>query len=188
MTAESTPAWKNAAVPLALGFFALAAQTLLFRDFLAAFEGHELVLGLFFSSWLAWLAVGAWAGRSRAAWVEGGLRHLDLLLLAYLPVFALQQELLQSARALTAVPAYELFPWLRMLAVAVPANAPVSLLTGFLFTLACRWPPLAGADLPVARVYIWESLGGAAGAAAATLALAAGQAEETVFLGCALPL
>ena len=106
MTAGFPKAWKNAAVPLTLGFFALAAQTLLFRDFLAAFEGHELVLGLFFSSWLAWLAVGAWAGRSRAPWVEKVLGQMDLLLLAYLPVFVLQQELLQSARALTAVPAY----------------------------------------------------------------------------------
>jgi len=188
MTAESSTAWKNATVPWALGGCALAAQALLFRDFLSAFESHELAVGLFFSSWLVWLAVGALVGRLRAAWVLGSLRHFDLLLLAYLPAFVLQQTLLQEARVLTQVPAYELFPWLRMLAIAVPANAPVSLLTGFLFTLACRWPPLAAAPWPVARVFILESLGSASGAAAATLLLAAGISEEAIFLDGALLL
>ena len=44
---------------LGLGFFALVAQTLLFRDFLAAFEGSELGVGSFFGSWLLWVGLGA---------------------------------------------------------------------------------------------------------------------------------
>ena len=48
---------------LGLGFFALVAQTLHFRDFLTAFEGNELGVGSFFGSWLLWVGLGAAIGR-----------------------------------------------------------------------------------------------------------------------------
>ncbi|HOT51636.1 MAG TPA: hypothetical protein PLI07_11685, partial [Candidatus Hydrogenedentes bacterium] len=35
-----------------LGLFAMAAQTLLFRDFFTVFEGNELGVGAFFGAWL----------------------------------------------------------------------------------------------------------------------------------------
>ncbi|MCX7010170.1 MAG: FMN-binding protein, partial [Kiritimatiellaeota bacterium] len=63
------------------------------------------------------------------------------------------------------------------------ANAPVSAVTGFLFTLACR-----ASGLAVARVYIWEALGSAAGGVGVTLWLARGGSEESAFLLCTLLL
>jgi spermidine synthase len=167
----------------ALGFFALAAQALLFRAFLTAFEGHEFALGMFFSSWLVWLAVGALLGRWRAAWLAALATRLPLGLLLYLPAFLLQHWLLLHARSLTGVVAYETFPWLPMLGIGTLANAPVSAVTGFLFTLACRAP-----SLTVARVYIWEALGSAAGGVGITLWLAAGWSEEAAFMVCAAAL
>ncbi len=59
-------------VVFALGFFALVAQTLLFRDFLAAFEGNELAIGGFFGSWLVWVALGACVPRL----ARPAVRHL----------------------------------------------------------------------------------------------------------------
>ena len=47
----------------ALGFLALVLQTLLFRDFFAVYEGHELGLAAFFSSWLVWVGLGALCAR-----------------------------------------------------------------------------------------------------------------------------
>ena len=47
MVPERFQRWSQAGALFALGFFALAAQTLLFRAFLTAFEGHEFALGLF---------------------------------------------------------------------------------------------------------------------------------------------
>ena len=187
MASERFQRWTQAGALFALGFFALAAQTLLFRSFLTAFEGHEFALGLFFSSWLIWLAVGALAGRVRVAWLDAWASRLDLLLLLYLPAFLLQESLLLHARSLTGVASYELFPWLPMLGIASLANAPVSCVTGFLFTLACRQPANQN-GLPVARVYILESLGSAAGGAAVTVWLALGWAEESAFLFCAVLL
>jgi predicted membrane-bound spermidine synthase len=177
MLSERHQRWAQRGGLCALGFFALVAQTLLFRAFLTAFEGHEFALGLFFSSWLAWLAFGALLGRGRGAWLEALAKRLPLGLLLYLPAFLLQHWLLLHARGLTGVAAYETFPWLPLLGLGALANAPVSLVTGFLFTLACRAPGLA-----VARVYVWEALGSAAGGAGVTLWLAAGYTEEGAFL------
>ncbi len=64
---------RFAPVVFSIGFFALAAQTLLFRDFLVAFEGTELAIGAFFSSWLIWLSLGAaCAGGIRRLVKKGG--------------------------------------------------------------------------------------------------------------------
>lgn len=180
MLSERHQGWAQRGALCALGFFALVAQTLLFRSFLTAFEGHEFALGLFFSSWLAWLAVGALLGRWRSARLEALAARLPLGLLLYLPAFLLQHYLLLHARGLTGIAAYETFPWLPMLGIGALANAPVSAVTGFLFTLACRAPGLA-----VARIYVWEALGSAAGGIGVTLWLAAGYTEEAAFGLCA---
>ena len=49
---------------LALGFFSLASQALLFRDVVAAFGYSEPGTAVFYATWLFWIAVGAWAGRT----------------------------------------------------------------------------------------------------------------------------
>ncbi|MHC4549892.1 MAG: 4Fe-4S binding protein [Planctomycetota bacterium] len=172
-------AWS--AVVFALGFLALVAQALLFRPFLASFEGNELGIGAFFGSWLLWVAMGALLGRAVAR--RPGLRsgHFALLALLYLPAFVLQDQLIAGARTLGGVVAYELFPLHRMVAASLLANAPISLVTGFLFTLACRCS-VGAATLPVARVYVLESLGSFAGGLVVTLLLARGFAVPTVFL------
>ena len=177
----------RAAVIFSLGFFAIAAQSLLFRQFLTAFEGNELAIGVFFCSWLLWVTVGAWLARAvhpLAAALSGRFRGIALL---YLPAFVVQYMLVGQARELAGVAPYEQFPLLAMIGVCVAANSPVSLLTGALFTWACRWAAGAGdgspdAALTPARVYMLEALGAAAGGVWATLWLARGVPVETVFL------
>ena len=172
------------AVVFGLGFFALAAQSLLFREFFSVFEGNELGIGVFFSSWLLWAGAGALAARAavRRPRLTAAFEWLPLL---YLPACLAQWHLAHHARALAGVEPYELFPLAKMLPAAMAANAPVSFVTGLLFTLACAWIADAG-GLPPARVYFFEALGGAAGGGAVTAALAAGWPSETVFLAAAL--
>jgi spermidine synthase len=164
----------------ALGFTALLAQTLLFRDFLTAFEGNEIGVGSFFGSWFLWIAVGALLARARprtANW-------LVPLTLLYLPAFAIEHESIRSIRAIAGVASYEVFPFRAMLLLSVVTNAPVSLVTGGLFTLACRWWEWRASPggLPVARVFVLETLGAAAGGAAVTAMLARGWPGPTAFL------
>ena len=172
---------------LGLGFFALVAQTLLFRDFLTAFEGSELGVGTFFGSWLLWVGLGAVTGRVASRRLECLTRRFELTVLFYIPAFLLQQYLITQARGLGGVAAYEVYPFGRMFAVSMIANAPVSLVTGLLFTLACRWWERESA-LPPARVYMLEALGGFLGGIAVTLLLANGVTAESVFWWAALVL
>ena len=170
----------RSALILGLGFFALVAQTLLFRDFLAAFEGSELGVGSFFGSWLLWVGLGAVLGRAAAGRLEGLARRFELTVLLYMPALLVQQALIADARALGGVPAYEVYPFGRMLAVSLVANAPISLVTGLLFTLACRWWEREAA-LPPARVYMVEALGSFLGGIGVTLLLARGLSAERII-------
>ena len=177
----------RSALILGLGFFALVAQTLLFRDFLAAFEGSELGVGSFFGSWLLWVGLGAVLGRAAAGRLEGLAERFELTVLLYIPALVVQQALIADARALGGVPAYEVYPFGRMLAVSLVANAPISLVTGLLFTLACRWWEREAA-LPPARVYMVEALGSFLGGIAVTLLLARGVCTERIIAYAAIVL
>ncbi len=41
---------------LTAGVFSFVAQAVLFREYLVLFNGSELAIGLFFGSWLLWVA------------------------------------------------------------------------------------------------------------------------------------
>ncbi|MBU0677943.1 MAG: 4Fe-4S binding protein [Verrucomicrobia bacterium] len=171
---------RRSAVVFSLGFFALIAQTLLFRGFFAVYEGNELGLACFFSSWLLWVALGGGAAclLKRRIALNNGFEFLTLL---YIPAFLLQLKVISASRALAGVSTYELFPFARMFPVSFIANAPVSFLIGLLFSLACEWMSGLG-GIPVARVYIVETIGAFVGGILVTMALAFGMSSETIFL------
>jgi len=174
------------AVFLGLGFSAVVCQTLLFREFLAAFGGSELGVGSFFGSWLTWVALGALASRFvvreepgvAGTWVD---RHFHAAILSYIPAFLIQFCLIANARSLAGVQSYELFPYVRMAGFSLLVNAPVSFVTGLLFAGACRWAARTF-ELPVARVYVMETLGAFGGGIFITALLAWGVRGETAFL------
>jgi hypothetical protein len=171
----------------ALGFCALVAQTLLFRDFFASFESNEIAVGAFFAAWLGWICAGAFGGRFETRLHRALASHLPSMALLYVPAFFLQQMLVTHARGMAGVESYDVFPLLPMLGMAFVVNAPVSLLTGFLFTLACRWAEQQ-APIPAARVYVLETLGSCAGGFFVTAALAGGMTAELASIWAATVL
>ena len=171
----------------ALGFYALVAQTLLFRDFFASFESNEIAIGAFFAAWLGWISVGAFGGRFETRLHRGLASHLPAVALLYVPAFFVQQALVAHARGMAGVESYDVFPLLPMLGMAFVVNAPVSLLTGFLFTLACRWAEQQAA-IPAARVYVLETLGSCAGGFFVTAAIAGGMTAESASIWAATVL
>lgn len=163
-----------------LGFFSLLAQTLLFRDFLTAFDGNELAIGLFFFSWLLWICVGASLVRVKS-WIPNFFAtRYETALVFYAPAYLLQSYLLLNARELIGVEPYELFPLGKLIPALVLANAPVSLVTGILFVLACDW--MREDETPTSTVFVLESLGSFAGAVFVTTALHLGFTGESVIL------
>ncbi len=173
---------KRGSLPLiGLGFFALVAQTLLFRDFVAVFEYNELGIGAFYTTWLFWVGLGAYAGRA-----DGRLhRRLGAwfapTVLLYVPAFAAQHLLIIHARSLAGIQSYSVFPLAAMFGLLFLVNAPVSLLTGFLFPIGCRWAERS-AGLAAARVYTLETLGACAGGLFVTAGLMGHASGQTVFV------
>ncbi len=41
------------------GLFSIAAQSLLFREFITSFEDNDISVGIFFASWFLWVGGGA---------------------------------------------------------------------------------------------------------------------------------
>jgi len=133
------------------GLFTIAAQALLFREFITTFEGNDISVGIFFASWFLWVGLGAIIVYRAKSFAEKLLRNVELWLLCYLPAFILELILIIQARQLAGVEPYALLSIRAIVLLAIVVNAPVSVITGMLFRVLCRWIQRNKA-LPVARV------------------------------------
>ncbi|MEN6335386.1 MAG: hypothetical protein ABFE01_14140, partial [Phycisphaerales bacterium] len=156
---------------VAYGLVAIAAQTLLFREFITAFEGNDIAVGVFFGSWFLWVGIGAVLVRRRDRLAETMARHIELLFLLYVPAFVVQLLLILNVRGLAGVASYDLLSVQTIVLWSMAVNAPVSLVTGALFPVACRWVEQTDA-FPISRVYTLEAVGSFAGGLAVTALLA----------------
>ena len=163
------------------GLFSIAAQTLLFREFITTFEGNDISVGIFFGSWFLWVGLGAILVYRAKGLAEILLRNIELLFLSYLPAFVLELILIIQARELAGIESYVLLPIRTILLLSIIVNAPVSIITGMLFPIACRWVR-QDKQLAVSRVYILEAAGSFCGGLGATIFLGAGFSLVRVFL------
>ena len=187
MTASALSALAQTFAFLALGAWAVLAQSVLLRETLVVFFGNELSIGLTFSSWFLGIFLGALAGGRRAGTAPTASHAPDatlrftVLFLALLGVLPLSLVLLRGSRFLVGIPAAELMPFGSMAILCLLTVTPTSLLIGLLFpaasalaskTARLSQAPLANAGaLAIGRVYVVESLGGLLGGAAFTLLL-----------------
>ncbi len=162
------------------GLFTIAAQTLLFREFITTFEGNDISVGIFFASWFLWVGLGAIFIYKARAIAESLLKNIEFLYLAYLPAFILGLTLIIQARELVGVESYALLPIRTILLLSILVNAPVSVLTGMLFPLACRWVQ-RDEKLVVSRVYILEAAGSFCGGLGVTFLLSLGVSPARIF-------
>jgi spermidine synthase len=163
------------------GLFSIAAQALLFREFLTTFEGNDISVGIFFASWFLWVGIGATFVYRAKGFAEKLLANIELLFLGYLPAFALQVLLIIQAREIAGVEAYVLLLIKTIVLLSLVINAPVSIITGMFFPLACRWVRRR-TDFAVSHVYILEAAGSFAGGLGVTLLLALGVSSAKIFL------
>ncbi|MFQ6034638.1 MAG: 4Fe-4S binding protein [Sedimentisphaerales bacterium] len=162
------------------GLFTIAAQALLFREFLTTFEGNDISVGFFFSSWFLWVAFGAILVYRTKTFAETLLQNIEFLLLAFLPAFILQWILIVQARELAGIEPYTLWSIRAMLLLSLIINAPVSTLTGVFFPIACRWVKQNG-QFAVSRVYIVEAAGSFLGGLGTTVLLGLGVSSAKIF-------
>ena len=162
------------------GLFSIAAQALLFREYITTFEGNDISVGIFFGTWFLWVGLAAILVNKFQTVANTLLKHIEFLFLCYLPAFILQAVLIIQARELAGVEPYELLSISTILFLSIVINAPVSVITGMLFPLACRWIQ-QGQKLPVSRVYIIEAAGSLFGGLGVTVLLGSGIGSATIF-------
>ncbi|MHC4646875.1 MAG: spermine/spermidine synthase domain-containing protein, partial [Planctomycetota bacterium] len=162
------------------GLFTIAAQALLFREFVTTFEGNDISVGIFFGSWFLWVGLGAILVYRAETLAEKVLNYIEFLFLCYLPAFILQMLLIVQARPLAGIESYARIPMSAVLLLSLLVNAPVSLITGMLFPLACRWVRRER-TVAVSSVYILEAAGSFVGGLGVTVMLAFGVTSARIF-------
>jgi len=167
------------------GAFTIAAQTLIFREFITSFEGTDISVGIFFSSWFLWVGLGAQVVYRAKSFADRLLANFELAFLLFLPAFVLQFILIVQARELAGIESYTLLPIRTTLVLAMIVNAPISILTGMFFPVGCRWITREP-HLPVSRVYILEAAGSFVGGLGVTVLLAYGVGSAAIFFVLAL--
>jgi len=163
------------------GLFTIAAQTLLFREFISTFQGNDIGVGIFFGSWFFWVCIGALLVYKFKALAETLLKNIEFLFLFYLPAFAVQLLLILYARQIAGIEPYALFPINLMVLLSLLVNAPVSCITGMFFPLACLWIQQER-RIAVSGVYVIEALGSLLGGLGVTVLLAFGVSSARIFL------
>lgn len=141
----------------ALGVSHIVTQIVLMREFLSAFSGNELVLGMVLGNWVLTMAAGAWLGRHSGA-IK---RKLDLLMasqlaMAFLPFLSI--TLVRGLRTWLFMPGQALDPTQVFLS-SLLILAPYTLTAGFLLTLACSVFTTGSGEERIGRVYFLDNIG-----------------------------
>jgi len=157
---------------LILGAYSQILQAILIREGLVVFYGNEVSLGIFYGSWLFWLAAGSAAvvGLRDSPWVRDSLRSLRRLVLLMPFLLALQVMALRSVRLFLDVSSSEFIPlgglFLSLFLVTIPS----ALVLGIAFPLGCRalrdvaYDDRTGAAVGlVSRLYVADALGALGG-------------------------
>ncbi len=123
-----------------LGITSQVVQAWLVRETLVVFYGNELSLGVFFGSWLFWIAVGSLAmiRLRNLAWVRDAGRGLSAILLLLLPLVLLQVVAVRGVRLLLDTPSVELVPLGEFFVAVSLLTLPAALALGLAFPLACK--------------------------------------------------
>ena len=69
----------RASLVFSFGLFTIAAQSLLFREFITTFEGNDISVGVFFGSWFLWVGLGATLVYKARAFADFLLKNIELL-------------------------------------------------------------------------------------------------------------
>jgi len=171
----------RACLIICFGLFSIGAQTLLFREAMTAFEGHDIGVGCFFGAWFLWIAIGALIACRFHGLVARLVSITELLFMGYVPAFCLQYGLIVFFRNLAGIEPYAFLSLQHILGGCLLVTAPVSLLTGMLFPVLCRWVETQAA-LPVGRVYVLEAVGSLLGGLGVTVLYYYGLSTACIFL------
>lgn len=147
-----------------LGFTSLVGQILLLRELITVFYGNETAYAIILASWLFWVSVGSYTLSLLSPRIKDPRRWIAVFLWAVsliLPSVIVAVRLLKQALS---IQTGEIAGLISMSLSSFILSAPLTFFLGGLFTLVCRLPQeQPSPPYGVGTVYIWESIGAAAG-------------------------
>ena len=152
-----------------LGLTSIGAQVVLIREFLAQSYGNELIIGLLFSEWMILTGLGAHLGR-RFAGREFSRISLVVAIAALPCIAILLWVALSIINAFGISAGTSMHVWM-FLPVSFLLMACICLPSGMLFVLLCDHSENINHRVVNSQVYLWESLGSAAGGMVASVLL-----------------
>ncbi len=158
---DTSPGFLQIMPVMALGFCTVITQIVLMREFIAVFNGNELTTGMILTSWMILTAAGAWAGRSSGRQrLTTGSKFFLLLAMGILPIVLV--FLLNYLKNIVFVHGIAIGP-LSILAGTLVILTPFCIISGYFFSFYIHYCRFHHIQLPVARLYAWESTGSIAG-------------------------
>ncbi|MGQ9630145.1 MAG: hypothetical protein ACUVXI_07480 [bacterium] len=150
---------------LLMGLNSVGAQVILIREFMVAFYGNEISIGLILANWIVLEAIGsAWAGRvvERVERIEAWFAILQAVFGLSLPLAVYETRVAKSVIGIAPGEGVGLLP---IFYISIFILAPLALSDGAQFPLGCSI--YASLDRRSAghagRVYILEAIGSAIG-------------------------
>ena len=156
-----------------IGFTSMTAQVIFMRELITIFYGNELSFGIILAAWLLWVGGGSWIF-SRLARI---IRHQIALFVSCqfltFAVFPLAIFAVRNLRNILNTMPGEIMGFTPMLASSFFVLAPLCILLGFSFALACHilaniWEKSARS---IGQIYILESIGASVGGLLASFVL-----------------
>ena len=161
--------WKNmtkidgrlALAAVALGSTSIASQIILLREFVSAFYGNELVIGIILANWMVITGIGSFLGKYGERFRSDGiLLPVLFALFALLPFLTVL--IIRLARNLIFTPGSTV-GLTDLLCASFVVLLPFCLLSGFLFTTIARMASERSANNTIRQIYALESAGSAIG-------------------------
>jgi spermidine synthase len=147
-----------------LGFIAIIAQTLCFRELMVIFFGNELCLGIIFTAWLLGITLGAFFASFIIDKIKSSTSLLTALLLLIIFILPFQVYSIRLIRLIINIPIGQHIPFFETVYMSFITVMPFSIIIGIAFPVACKIYALlkgkiADAALQISWVYIWEAIG-----------------------------
>ena len=148
-----------------IGFTAMAAQIIYLREFLIAFSGNELSIGILLANWLIGgaagsLLIGRFADRLKNRITP--FAACNTLVAVLLPVSII---LIRSIKSILGAPAGAILPLGPLAVSSFLIMAPIAMILGLMFALACRIRTVSPSDgaTGISRAYMLETAGASLG-------------------------
>jgi len=152
----------NIVIYFLIGFTSIISQVIFIREFMIAFYGNELTVGLVLAFWLGWIAIGSISFNKLFGRITNYYRLIPIFLLLISLLLPSTVYLIRITRTVLIsisgeLP--ELFPTIINTAIII---SPVCLISGAFFALASKYHSSDSA-FATSIVYKYEAIGSAIG-------------------------